>query len=341
MATKYGPSTIDPGEWLWVGNFYQGSSEEAQEVFQDDHEELLLQLNKLLGTLSLNDGQGLDLWDESSDGEGLMWSVIEHHNNGGCASCGARYAYGAVFGSRAQTHDSNEWTLLAVGHDCAFNLFGLADLAAKQKREVAKRVKRNKIRAEFEAQLEADADLADAFSLSFEGAPIDHPKDGTYLHGTGAGIVYDILHKGRRYGSISERQADLVKKIAREHRERQAQRAEKEAELGPVEDVPEGRVEITGIVISHKWQENDYGDVHKMLVESENGRWRVWGTVPAKIEVDRYSYDEGRPVATGHTLKGSRVRFSANVEASKDDSTFGFYKRPTKPELLEPGKEEE
>lgn len=326
MATEYGPSNIDPAEWKWLGNFYQGESIETHTAFAEEHDELQ---RNLAGVLGFDVGE--DLW--SVDG---LWDSITFHRNGGCASCGSRFLYGSVF-------VRGERELLAVGHDCANGLFGLTDLSQKTKRRAAKARERSKIRAKFEAQVEADPELKAAFELLFDGDPVDHPKDGTVLQGSGGGIVSDIRGKGRRYGSISERQADLVKKIAREHHEWNARKAEEAEERGPVDDVPEGRVEIVGTVISHRWDEGYYGSTHKMLVEAEEGRWRVWGSVPSKIDDEIYTTqfnEEGWPISGG-TLEGSKVSFTASVEPSKDDSTFGFYKRPTKPVLIEAGKEEE
>src|SRR5690606_20471029 len=67
-----------------------------------------------------------------------------------------------------------------------------------------------------------------------------------------------------------------------------------EPEAAPVEA---GRIEITGKGVPTKW---------------------VYGTVPAAI---------------GGVERGERVAFTATVEASDDDETFGFFKRPTKAQL--------
>ncbi len=333
-TTKYGPASIDPGEWMWVGNFYQGGSDEGAEVFQDDMRELELQLTKLLN---------LNPLEHEGDLFQILEDYVERHANNGCASCGAHYAYGSVFFSPVHSHGP-ELDIIAIGHDCASNLFGLENLAAKQKREVTRLRKVRKTKEKFEAQVATDPELAATFELSFTGNPVDHPKDGTFLQGTGAGIVYDIFHKGSRWGSISEKQADLVKKIAREHAEWQTRKAEKEAERGPVEDVPEGRVEVIGTIISTKWVDNDFGGAFKMLVESDEGHWRVWGTLPAKIdstlrhmndEVRDHNWNRTEDFLPGFDFKGSKVRFTAAIEPSKDDKTFGFYSRPTKPELIE------
>lgn len=49
------------------------------------------------------------------------------------------------------------------------------------------------------------------------------------------------------------------------------------------------------------------------------GECRVYGTVPA---------------ALGDVARGSHVKFVATVERSREDSTFGFFSRPTAAEML-------
>jgi hypothetical protein len=51
-----------------------------------------------------------------------------------------------------------------------------------------------------------------------------------------------------------------------------------------------------------------------MRVVSDAG-WAVWGTIPSAIS---------------QVEIGDRVSLVATVEASADDKTFGFYKRPAK-----------
>jgi len=107
-------------------------------------------------------------------------------------------------------------------------------------------------------------------------------------------------------GQLSENQGAAVLRIA-------AEKAA-EPEAAPVEA---GRIEITGKVVSTKWVDG-YGPraraVKKMVVLDDRG-FRVYGTVPAAI---------------GGVERGERVAFTATVEASDDDETFGFFKRPTK-----------
>ncbi len=82
--------------------------------------------------------------------------------------------------------------------------------------------------------------------------------------------------------------------------------------------VKEGRYEVQGEVLSTKWQESDFGGSLKMLVEVDG--FKVWGSVPS---------------ALGPLERGDRVAFTATVEASSDDKSFGFFKRPTKARRLD------
>jgi len=57
----------------------------------------------------------------------------------------------------------------------------------------------------------------------------------------------------------------------------------------------------------------------KMLVQAEAG-WKVWGS---------------RPSSLSDIAAGAKVEFVAQVEPSRDDNKFGFFKRPTQAVVLE------
>lgn len=123
------------------------------------------------------------------------------------------------------------------------------------------------------------------------------------LRGDFGADMRSVLNSGANF---TERQIAALQRIAE-------QRA---SEPAPA-PVIEGRIEITGTVRTTKWVDNDYGGSMKMLIVDDRG-FKVWGTVPASLEIDA----------------GVRVTFTATVEASRDDETFGFYKRPTKVKVL-------
>jgi len=100
--------------------------------------------------------------------------------------------------------------------------------------------------------------------------------------------------------------------------------AKNAAENADAEAIVNGKQVITGVVLTVKTQEGYYGDTLKMLVRDDRG-FKVWGSVPRSLSNAAY---EDRT-----TVKGSRVTFSATVEASEDDNKFGFYKRPTKAKM--------
>lgn len=91
--------------------------------------------------------------------------------------------------------------------------------------------------------------------------------------------------------------------------------------------VVEGRGVITGHVVSAREQVSSYGHrstyTTRITVKDDRG-FTVWGTLSSAMD-DGRSLDEWR---------GQRVTFTATVEASDRDATFGFFKRPTRGELL-------
>ena len=112
----------------------------------------------------------------------------------------------------------------------------------------------------------------------------------------------------------------LFEKRRQEEAKRQAERERTQASA----DVPvtDERIEITGEVVGIKyWAGYAYNspDIKKIIVLDDRG-FKLFGTAPSAIlEADR----------------GDRVTFTAAVETSKDDTQFGFFKRPTKAQLLE------
>jgi hypothetical protein len=122
-------------------------------------------------------------------------------------------------------------------------------------------------------------------------------------------IVSSIIGRFRREGTLTPKQVALIEKVATP------------ADVTPVPDTSE-RIVITGEVVSIATKENDYGEREVMTVEDDRG-FKVWGTVPQKLIEASY---------TGE-LKGERVTFTATVQRSDRDESFGFFKRPTKAEI--------
>jgi len=82
---------------------------------------------------------------------------------------------------------------------------------------------------------------------------------------------------------------------------------------------PSGRVEITGQVLKIELRPTDFGMTLKMAVRDDRG-FAVWLTCP---------------IAINRAERGDRVQFTASIQPSKDDTMFGFGKRPAKARFLE------
>ena len=95
--------------------------------------------------------------------------------------------------------------------------------------------------------------------------------------------------------------------------------AKAQADAPKVEATPvvTGRITITGVVAKRYSRDTDWGTQFKMIVLDDRG-FKVCGTEPSALYVE----------------EGDRVTFTATVEASPTDNTFGFFKRPTKAEVL-------
>ncbi len=173
----------------------------------------------------------------------------------------------------------------------------------------AEKTRERKARAAFEAaQVEAARKDAEWATWTAE-----HGDVIEFLEGARAGepgtFVFDMKDALQWKQALTERQVQVVRRIAEQQR----------TEAAASTPVVEGRIEVTGEVITTKEQDTMYGLTVKMLVRDDRG-FKVWGTVPSAL--------------LGEGVKGQRVAFTATVRASDDDAAFGFYQRPTKARLV-------
>ena len=140
-------------------------------------------------------------------------------------------------------------------------------------------------------------------------------------------FISDMADVVRSQKPLSERQAEVVRRIMNEEADRAARKAAYEATKTAA---PLGKnIVIEGTIISVKDQPGyAYGTTDwKMTVECDG--YRVWGSVPSILvgnTIKASSYSE---------LKDQRVRFVAEVAASKGgDASFAIYKRPKQAEKL-------
>ena len=248
-----------------------------------------------------------------------------------CDHCGARIRYVAVYRHKP-TGDH-----IAVGETCADGRLSL-DKATFQRLRKAAALDRQ-AQAHKVAALERLGEIDDAIVVSLLDRETDRdgmeePARTVYDHH----IVSDIRSRLWRYGSVSDRQVDLVREIY----DRTAAQPEPEPEPAKV-PVPVGTHQIEGKILGMRYQESQWGGQVKMLVEVETpeGNYKVWGTLPAALR-DLYRIDHGPMLANGtHDVfhrpvgVGAKIRFSASCERSADDDAFGFFSRPTKAEVVE------
>jgi hypothetical protein len=146
-----------------------------------------------------------------------------------------------------------------------------------------------------------------------------------------AGFAPDFAESLRagitRRGELTDKQAAAVLSALAKHDERVALDA-------TAEPVAEGRVVITGEILSVKETDDPYsfsgGTITKLVVRDDRG-FKLYGTCPRglQVTVDEDGYNEYHEVK-----RGMRVTFTATVEASKDDAGFGFWKRPVKASVV-------
>ena len=232
-------------------------------------------------------------------------SFASHKDETPCHICGSvNLVYSIVY----HHAPSNEY--IRVGEDCATKL-GLGGTA---KFNAFKRAVREYAEV-YAGKRKAQAILADAgLSRAWEIAFAEDRKGFAYEEG----VITDIVGKLVRYGSISAKQGAFVGKLIAKIDARAVIAAQRAAETEAAAPCPTGRVVVTGVVLSTKVQDSDWGSVFKMLVRADSG-FKVWCTVPGYSELE----------------KGARVTFTVTIEPSRDDPKFGFGKRPAKLTVIE------
>lgn len=230
-----------------------------------------------------------------------------HAHGGNCHVCGASAIYAALFYHKPTN------VYVRTGTDCADKLEWDSGEGEAFRQKVRAAIERKAGKAKAQAILEA-SDLAAAWAV-FVAAPAeaDRREEST---------IRDIVGKLVHFGSISDAQANFLRKLVDaigRRAEIDARRAAENAAAAPV-PVTEERIAIQGKVLSIKRPNIEYGEfATRTLVQHADG-WKVWGTLPTSIE----------DAAIGDT-----VEFSAKIKPSDRDPKFGFFSRPTKARKVE------
>jgi len=232
-----------------------------------------------------------------------------HEHGGTCHVCGASAKYLAIF-----YHEKTN-TYIKVGQECAEKFECDPNRFKSVKRRCADVREARAGKAKAEAIL-SDNGLEKAWDIYTANCANYGNSLKTYEEST----IYNIVVNLVKYGQISEKQIQFVKKLFFQLDNADAIAAQRKVEHEAASECPEGRVEIQGVLLSTKCVDSVYGTTIKCLIQADQG-FKVWGTLPSDI--------------FGGGVKGSRIKIKATVQRSKDDSKFGFYKRPILLEYVE------
>jgi hypothetical protein len=310
------PAVMDPADYVWVGAFGDYADREMY-YCEVDYERLV--------ELGAYDGAERD---DRVIADDLPWDALTERR--ACCHCGNTRIKNWRFFLHVPTR-----RVVAVGQECATKLALETREAISRRAEIQQR----RIAAELAEWRAADERNERAYADLMA-----REDEAGGSGGAGNEFVDSLLRYARRNGRLSEAQRDAVLRGI-ETRERRAQeRSERDERMGDPEpaDVVEGRITITGRLLTTKSVEGWGGRSElKMLVLDDRG-FRVWGTLPGAIvnaayeQASREGYtgpNAGVQQALQQGMK-CRVRFTATVERSRKDGTFGFYKRPTKAEVI-------
>ena len=233
-----------------------------------------------------------------------------HAHGGNCHICGN---VNAIFTAVFHHHPSN--TYVRVGRECAEKLGGgCAEIDHfKRQYDDARQAQAGKKKAQ---ALLNDRGHADAWAIFANGVSVNDAG----VHDNNEVIAHDMVRKLITYGDLSEKQWAFLAIVMKRIADRPLREAARKAEQEAAAPIPEfnGRARIAGVIVGTKFVETQYGSALKIIVKHADG-WKVYGTCPAAL--------------SGENLVGSKVAFSAMIQRSNDDPKFGFFTRPTKPEL--------
>lgn len=208
--------------------------------------------------------------------------------NGRCACCGSTrlaYACRVVHKPTMSGH--------YVGRDCATKLMNMADGAYNRMSvALAEKAKSRRRRNWWLHQNPQHREIIE------------------WAEGSSHYIVSDIVWKLKAYGSLSDKQVDLLHRIRQQEADRAAEAAADPQPTGPA---PEGRIEVEVEVLGTKAVESTFGYrttyVTKALVRLAGYNTKAWLT-------------------SAGLGKGDKAVIRATFTRSSDDKFFAFGSRP-------------
>jgi hypothetical protein len=236
-------------------------------------------------------------WDASNINEKDL-----HANKCGC--CGQRIKYSAIAKHKPTGN------IVAIGKICASKIESLKSyghLIENASIALSQKILCNHREKEFRALHPEACEALDWAKLGFSR------------------IGSDLLEKLRRFGSFSDKQISfLISLYQRDTANRQS----------ATSTAPTGRASVEGTILSVK-EVIIEGKVKKVkygVVVDIGGGVKVWGKSKGVLY-----YHAILGLTTNGAItpqKGDRVKFTATFEPSEKDPLFGFFKRPSKWEIL-------
>jgi len=235
-----------------------------------------------------------------------------------CGHCGASIRYFALL----VRDDVKQF--IHVGEQCLDNRFSVETAADFQ--SLRKSAKLNRERANLGERITALRQNPAIARLLDGGKDVEASE-----------FLSDVRSKALEHGRLSDGQIAAVERAFERIAQKDRWEAERRAEALRLAEAgvraPEGRVEVTGVVLSAKEHQTQFGTAIKIVVKSDDG-WKVWTTAPASllINVDAAAVKSATTVIdeVREALVGKRIKFVAALTRSDSDAAFAFGKRPTK-----------
>jgi len=284
---------------------------------------------------------------------GFVLSFEQKHVRVECPRCGNRVTVMTVAGNFSTGIVCNADCQFATGHDCDCSCGGenhgrgyieinsvpmwVRDRDDKRFADKAER-KENKARKARQSHDEKINALID-----------DHPVLA-WLSYIAHGDIAEIFNEWNEFladmnralfdkGVMSERQIsaaeNAIDRLFTRYAITQKREADKAALVKSGVQAPEGKVTVTGEIVSIKDQPDNYnyygGVIWKMVVKTVDG-WAVWVTIPSTLidSVSAYNLSGNWQDRLLHKT----VTFTATLTRSDKDPLFAFGKRPTKAQLV-------
>lgn len=266
----------------------------------------------------------------------------DHEHKGNCGICGSYFIDYAIWYHKPTN------TYIRAGLDCSQKLEDGASFSLKEKfKETAEKRRKYKATsiaiANVAEQLQ-EHDVLDFISNFFDselgGAVAGYNKvceneieDMRYMIGDivdeldsyglkvcnrNVWTIIDMVRNAIKYKkTLTEKQVNYIIKLVNGIQTAKYSTLKRKEENENAEDAPEGRVVVTGTVVSTRTEDSPFGSVFKMLVKAETG-YKVWCTNPINSLLN----------------VGDKIQLTVTLTRSDKDPKFAFGKRPAKVKFL-------